>query len=151
MKILGKLAGVAAIGMLLYGTSYFTRDRADPSWSTSKATAVAVKPVEAARVAETQGAPQIQALASSQDACADQTWPNIAPECVTGAAGAKGVRVTGPQGGLAPADRLPPVSAAQASVPAKAQPAKVEPVVVGEPVRAAAADPDNTGSLPVAA
>jgi hypothetical protein len=152
MKLLGKLAGVAAIGMLLYGTSYFTRDRADPSWSAGRAMVAAVKPAEAARVAETQAAPQSRALASAQDACAGQTWPNISPECVAGAAGAagaKGVRVIGPQGGPVPGDRLRPVSSTQASVPAKAQPAKVEPVIVGEPVRAAAADPDSTGSVQV--
>src|SRR3954452_19759159 len=94
MTWVGKLAGVAAIGALLYGGSYFTRDRADPSWSTpAKAIAVAAKPI---------------------------------------------------------ADRVPPANQGQVSTPAKAGPAKIEPVMVGQPVRAAAGDPDNTGSLPVA-
>jgi hypothetical protein len=151
MTWVGKLAGVAAIGALLYGTSYFTRDRADPSWSTpTRATAVAAKPVEAAGAREVQAAAQDRTVAAAQDACAGQAWPNIAPECVAGAAGAKGVRVIGPQGGPVPADGVRAANPAQASALAKVQPAKVEPVIVGQPVRAAAADADSTGSLPVA-
>src|SRR4051794_21315695 len=44
MATVGKLAGVAAISVLLYGTSLFTRERADPSWSSGAGRSLATKP-----------------------------------------------------------------------------------------------------------
>jgi hypothetical protein len=143
MKIVGRLAGVAAVAALLYGTTFFTRDRADPSWSGPVAKAVVpAKPAEGPAAARPTEA-QASAGGSSQLSCAGQAWPKIAPECIAGADAAKDVRVIGAQGGPVPADRVRPSSSTQA-----VEPGKGEPVKPGA-VRAAAADPDATGSLPV--
>src|SRR3954454_22895740 len=91
MKIVGRLAGLAAIAALLYGTTYFTRGRADPSWSAPAAKALAAKPAEAPAAGQASGIDK--AVASSQSPCEGQAWPKIAPECIAGAGASKEVRV----------------------------------------------------------
>jgi len=64
MKLIGKLAGLAAVAALLYGATFFTQDRADPRWSRPADKALAARPAEGP--AAPRPSARDKAIASSQ-------------------------------------------------------------------------------------
>jgi hypothetical protein len=82
--IVAKLAVVAAAGAGLYLASHYSNDRSVSNWATS---AVSSGPKEPLRTepARASSASQ-QRLTAEPGSCESQTWPNIAPECITGQA-----------------------------------------------------------------
>ena len=119
-----KLAVVAAAGAGLYLASHYSNDRSVSNWATS---AVSAGPKEPLRTepARASSASQ-QRLTAEPGSCESQTWPNIAPECITGQA--------------------EPAKVAERSAVLPEQPSSIllRPTKLPEAVP----DPEVTGSLP---
>jgi len=126
LRLTVKAALALAAGCSLYLASHYSDGRSVPRWTTAVSPAGPI--VERTSVLVRAVAPLEQRVRAEPGSCASQTWPNIARECITGRAEGAKVRTT----------TLRDPSSTDIA------PGQVSPATL-------AANPESTGSLPVAA